>query len=76
MSDAPDRLLVDEKTAATMLSLSRKSLWTLRSRGVLPYIQIGRGRRPLVRYALRDLEDWIEQQKSSPRPAVQRRLGA
>jgi hypothetical protein len=48
-------ILVDEKTAARLLSLSPRTIWQMRKDGILPYVQHGTriGYRPeaLVTYA-------------------------
>ncbi|WP_166819884.1 helix-turn-helix domain-containing protein [Thalassoroseus pseudoceratinae] len=49
-------LLVDEPTAAEMLSISPRKLWGLADAGEIPCLKVGR----LKRYAVRDLLAWIE----------------
>lgn len=56
------RLLVSEREAASMLSICPRSLWTLRTAGEIPHVRVGRS----VRYAVADLEQWIEQQRNGP----------
>lgn len=56
---SPPRLLVSEREAASMLSICPRSLWTLRTAGEIPHVRVGRS----VRYAVADLERWIEQQR-------------
>ena len=50
-----DALLVNAKTAAAMLSISARSLWSLTNCGEIPHVRIGRS----VRYSIDDLHDWI-----------------
>ncbi len=56
---ADDRLLVDAKRAAAMLSISPRTLWTLTNCGDIPCVRIGRA----VRYDPRDLACYIDTQK-------------
>lgn len=55
------RLLITSREAATLLSISERTLWTLTNKGDLPCVRIGRS----VRYDPRDLEVWIERHKSA-----------
>lgn len=56
-------LLLTTHEAARALSISERTLWSLTEpRGPIPCIRIGRA----VRYAPRDLVNWIEQQKREP----------
>lgn len=60
-NESSSALLVDAKVAARMLSVSPRKLWSLTfedSPG-LPYVRLGR----CVRYAVTDLQAWIEAQK-------------
>jgi excisionase family DNA binding protein len=52
-------LLITPRQASAMLSISERTLWTLTKKGDIPVIRIGRA----IRYALRDLEGWIEDKK-------------
>lgn len=54
-----EKKLVTEREAATILSISPRSLWDLRTRGDIPFVRIGRS----VRYDTRDLETWIQDSK-------------
>ena len=57
--DAP-RLLVTSEEAAELLSVSPRTLARLTvPHGSLPALRIGTGRRPIVRYRVADLEQWI-----------------
>ncbi|MCO6454708.1 MAG: helix-turn-helix domain-containing protein [Pirellulaceae bacterium] len=56
---APKRLLVDVRAAARMLSISPRKIWSITASGELPCVRIGRA----VRYAVADLEAWIDQQR-------------
>jgi len=51
-----DRLLVNEPEAARLLSLSPRTLFSLRQSGEMPFIQLGRA----IRYRVADLYQWIE----------------
>ena len=52
-----ERLLVDPKTAARMLSVSERKLFSMTHEDVpnLPYLRVGR----LIRYSPDDLQRWI-----------------
>jgi predicted DNA-binding transcriptional regulator AlpA len=52
-------LLVDEREAARLLGISPRLLWGFRKAGRVPCVRIGRA----VRYYVKDLETFIEQQK-------------
>jgi predicted DNA-binding transcriptional regulator AlpA len=53
-----DALLVDAKTAAQMLALSERTLWSLsQPRGPIPAVRIPGSR--LVRYCVDDLRAWV-----------------
>jgi hypothetical protein len=54
-------LLVDAREAARMLAVSPRKLWamTFEEQPGLPYIRCGR----LVRYAVADLQRWIESRR-------------
>jgi len=54
-------LLVNPREASKMLTVSLRKLWgmTFEDEPGLPYIRCGR----LVRYAVADLEHWIESQR-------------
>jgi excisionase family DNA binding protein len=54
------KLLVKAPEAAALLSLSERKLWEMRNCRQIPHVKIGRA----VRYAVADLEAWIEQQKT------------
>ena len=56
----PDQLLVDQPTAARMLSLSVGGLRKLTARGVVPACKLGRS----VRYDVADLRRVIERNKT------------
>lgn len=51
--------LVDRATAASFLGVKKNTLaeWAVNNKYPLPYVKIGR----LVRYRMRDLEDFLEQ---------------
>ena len=54
-------LLVNPREASQMLAVSPRKLWamTFEDQPGLPYLRCGR----LVRYAVADLERWIESQR-------------
>lgn len=54
--------LLRPREAAAMLALSPRKLWELTNRKLIPCVRIGRA----VRYDVRDLVAWIEDQKSRP----------
>ena len=55
-----EKLLVDASTAAGMLSISERKLWTLTNEQFIPMVRIGRS----VRYDVRDLVALIDQIKN------------
>lgn len=57
-------LLLTPKQAAETLAISPRKLWSLTASSVIPYVKIGR----CVRYAVSDLESWIESQKKGGQP--------
>ena len=66
-------LLVTEREAARILKVSRSFLAQSRMNGTLrnytpgpPWVRVGRA----IRYDLRDLEDWVRENRESPRPAL------
>jgi predicted DNA-binding transcriptional regulator AlpA len=65
-------LLVDARAAVRLLSICEKSLWSLTApRGPIPCVRIGRA----VRYAVADLQAWIERNKvQTDMPALAGRL--
>lgn len=57
LSDAPaEKLLVDTREAARLLSISERTLWTLTNQGAIKCIRVGRA----VRYSLSSLETFAE----------------
>ncbi len=57
---APAPLLLSPRQAAQMLAVSERKLWTLTHVDrAIPYVKCGR----LVRYAVADLERWIDSQR-------------
>ncbi len=66
MSDNSN-LLVNERTAAQMLSISQRTLWQLEHDGQIPCIRIGKGTK---RYAVDTRRRWIADQErcSTERP--------
>ncbi len=53
------KLLVDSRTAANMLSISKRSLWARKKSGEIVSVRIGRS----VRFDVRDLIAFIDLQK-------------
>lgn len=49
--------------AAKALNISARKLWELTAGRLIPHVRIGRA----VRYAVADLEAWIEEQKIGSR---------
>ena len=58
MIDADTRLLLNERDAAKMLSISPRTLWSLRAAGKISCVRIGAA----VRYSVSDLQDFIRSQ--------------
>ena len=54
-----EKLLVDSQTAANMLSIGERSLWSRQASGEIRSIRIGRS----VRFDIRYLVAFIDQQK-------------
>ena len=54
-----EKLLVDSPTAAGILSISKRSLFSLQASGEIPFVRIGRS----VRFDIRDLVAFIDRQK-------------
>jgi predicted DNA-binding transcriptional regulator AlpA len=66
LAPKPAALLLDAREAARVLSVSPRKLWamTFEDRPALPHIRCGR----LVRYAVADLERWIESRREGGEP--------
>ena len=58
--DKDAKLLLTEREAAKVLSVSPRTLWGLRAAGEIPCIRLGRA----VRYDPADLAAWISSQKA------------
>ena len=58
-----DPLLINSPTAARMLCISQRTLWSLTDVGEIPVIRIGRA----VRYSPADLQAWIDRTRSTSR---------
>jgi len=54
------RLLVTEREAAEMLSISPRSLWSLAASNQIPRCKVGRS----VRYSIEDLREFVDRQRS------------
>lgn len=59
VSVAPCQLLVDTPTAAKMLGVSARTVWTLANCGALRPTRIGRA----VRFSVRELERFVSEQQ-------------
>ena len=55
----PRPLAVDSKTAAALLGISPRKLWSLTNAGDIPSFRVGRA----VRYRLSALESWMIQRE-------------
>lgn len=53
-----ESLLVNAATAAKMLGISPRTLWSLTASYAIPHIRIGR----CVRYPVDQLQQWVEEQ--------------
>ncbi|MBN8626158.1 MAG: helix-turn-helix domain-containing protein [Planctomycetes bacterium] len=61
MSDSQSsKLLLTAREAAAVLSISERTLWTWRERGLIPFLRFGAA----IRYAVVDLQAFIAQQSS------------
>lgn len=56
--------LLRSADAANYLSISERTLWSLKTSGAIRSVQIGRS----VRYDIRDLDGWIDEQRSEGQP--------
>ena len=61
MSTDPQPLLVDSRTAARMLAVSPRTLWSLTRQKTIQIVRIGRA----VRFAVSELQRFVEQKKGS-----------
>jgi excisionase family DNA binding protein len=60
------RLLLTVREAAAALSVSPRMLWELTARGEIAALRIpGRGKARSIRYAVEDLQQWIQAQKEA-----------
>lgn len=57
---AKSKLLLTEREAAKALSISSRTLWTLRTEGHIPHVRLGRA----VRYDPDDLAAWVKDQRT------------
>ena len=58
------KLLIKVTEASQALSISERKLWELTTSGEIPSVRIGRS----VRYAVDDLNAWINEKKANGRP--------
>lgn len=56
----PSKLLLTSREAAAVLSISERTLWTWRERGLIPFLRFGSA----IRFAVVDLQAFITQQSS------------
>lgn len=56
--------LLKPSEAADLLAISERTLWSLTNANEIPHIRIGRS----VRYAVSDLEAWIDSKRESTIP--------
>jgi len=63
-SDPIKRRLIDIHAAAALLDLSVDTLYTMVSQRRIPYVKVGR----LVKFDLRLLDEWIQQNTILPMP--------
>lgn len=63
-----NRLLLTEAQAATALGVSRRTLFSLRSDGKIPFVRIGK----CIRYSVEALKEWIANQNENPKPNLPR----
>ena len=61
-SNPPAKLLTPKETAA-LLAISERKLWSMTNQNEIPHIRIGKS----VRYAVSDLETWIETKRIDSR---------
>jgi excisionase family DNA binding protein len=60
------RLLLTARQAAEALAISPRTLWELTARGDLPAMRLpGRGKPRALRYAVEDLQLWIQSTKDA-----------
>lgn len=60
MPELSDKLLIDAREAARLLSISPRSLWSLTKGGAIAHVRAGRR----VLYSPADLAAWIDRQRS------------
>lgn len=62
------RLLLTHRQAAAALAISERTLWEMTApRGPIPVLRLpGRGKARTLRYAVDDLQRWIEETKARP----------
>ncbi len=58
--------LLSEKDACTYLGLSRSSLYRMRVTGQLPFVNLARGGKSIIRYRRADLDAWIDAGLKNP----------
>lgn len=56
------RLLKMEE-ACKYVSLHKNVIWDLIKQKKFPYVNISRGKRPVYRFDIKDLDKWIEKKK-------------
>ncbi len=59
MNSYLEQQLLNESQAATWLGISKRTLWSLRAGGEIPFVRIGRA----IRYDVNDLRTYVEKMK-------------
>lgn len=60
------QVLLTEKQACSYMGVSRSTLVRYRLSGAMPWIDLGRGQRCLIRFLKSDLDRFIEQKRMAP----------
>jgi len=58
--------LLTEKQACAYMGLSRSSLYRMRTLGQLPYVNLSREGKPVIRFRRIDLDAWIDAGLKNP----------
>lgn len=70
MATQPDQpLSLRPRQAAPLLGVSERTLWTWTSRGLIPHVRIGTGKRQTVLYPVAQLQAWLAEQSRPTREA-------
>lgn len=65
MKTTPTQLLIDEKQAAKLLSVSEKHLYNQRKQGVIPYVPLG----TRILYDPEALRQWVSKHSRKGEPS-------